>query len=214
MNEEKRKQLEKALSFLDGKQEEMMGLLERLVKQESGNPDKEGCDAMCALMEEQLKKLGAKTTVVSMEKKGNFLYGEIGGERPGKPVLFGGHMDTVFPRGTIQNTPWRVENGRAYGPGCLDMKSGLVIALYAAAALGEAGFEERPVRFAFPGDEENGHRESTAAAEFRAASRGCAAVFNFETGYPDDGIVVGRKGSCRLTVRVKGVGSHAGKAPE
>ena len=56
-----------------------MGLLERLVKQESGNPDKEGCDAMCALMEEQLKKLGAKTTVVSMEKKGNFLYGEIGG---------------------------------------------------------------------------------------------------------------------------------------
>ena len=76
MNEEKRKQLEKALSFLDGKQEEMMGLLERLVKQESGNPDKEGCDAMCALMEEQLKKLGAKTTVVSMEKKGNFLYGE------------------------------------------------------------------------------------------------------------------------------------------
>lgn len=214
MNEEKRKQLEKALSFLDGKQEEMMGLLERLVKQESGNPDKEGCDAMCALMEEQLKKLGAKTKVVSMEKKGNFLYGEIGGERPGKPVLFGGHMDTVFPRGTIQNTPWRVENGRAYGPGCLDMKSGLVIALYAAAALGEAGFEERPVRFAFPGDEENGHRESTAAAEFRAASRGCAAVFNFETGYPDDGIVVGRKGSCRLTVRVKGVGSHAGNAPE
>lgn len=60
MNEEKRKQLEKALSFLDGKQEEMMGLLERLVKQESGNPDKEGCDAMCALMEEQLKSLGQK----------------------------------------------------------------------------------------------------------------------------------------------------------
>ena len=56
MSEEKRKQLEKALSFLDGKQEEMMGLLERLVKQESGNPDKEGCDAMCALMEEQLKR--------------------------------------------------------------------------------------------------------------------------------------------------------------
>ena len=106
MNEEKRKQLEKALSFLDGKQEEMMGLLERLVKQESGNPDKEGCDAMCALMEEQLKKLGAKTTVVSMEKKGNFLYGEIGGERPGKPVLFGGHMDTVF-----REEPYRIRRG-------------------------------------------------------------------------------------------------------
>lgn len=214
MNEAKREQINRVVAFLDGKQEEMVSLLEKLVKQESGNTDKAGCDAMGAMMEQELKKLGAQTQVIAMEKKGNFVKGELGTGRSGKPVLFGGHMDTVFPKGTIETMPWKMENGRIYGPGCVDMKSGLVIALYAAAALNAAGYEERPIRFAFAGDEENGHRESTAADEFRAASRGCAAVFNFETGYPSDSIVVGRKGSCRLTVRVKGVGSHAGNAPE
>lgn len=214
MEQVKEKELVMALEFLDGKEKEMLELLEKLVNQESGNKDKAGCDAMCKLMEEELKGLGAETEIVSMEKKGNFLHGILGEERKGAPVLFSGHMDTVFPKGTIQRTPFCVENGMIKGPGCLDMKSGLVIALFAAAALEKAGYHERPLRFAFPGDEENGHRESTAADEFKKAARGCAAVFNFETGYPDDGIVVGRKGSCRMTVKIKGVGSHAGNAPE
>ena len=188
--------------------------LEELVNIDSGSRNAAGITKVAQKLSGWYRDLGWNVETIPLgEETGPVL---LITNRPSDhyDAMFIGHMDTVFPRGTIQNTPWRVENGRAYGPGCLDMKSGLVIALYAAAALGEAGFEERPVRFAFPGDEENGHRESTAAAEFRAASRGCAAVFNFETGYPDDGIVVGRKGSCRLTVRVKGVGSHAGNAPE
>lgn len=111
MNEAKREQLNRVVAFLDGKQEEMVSLLEKLVKQESGNTDKAGCDAMGAMMEQELKKLGAQTQVIAMEKKGNFVKGELGTGRSGKPVLFGGHMDTVFPKGTIETMPWKMENG-------------------------------------------------------------------------------------------------------
>ncbi|MCI8454221.1 MAG: M20 family metallopeptidase [Lachnospiraceae bacterium] len=209
-----REQIERAFIFLEKRQDEMFSLLRRLVNQESGNGDKAGCDAMCALMKEELEGLGAVTRVTPMEAKGNFLYGVWGEGRGLDPVLFSGHMDTVFPKGTLAKNPFRVENGRIMGPGALDMKAGLVIALFAARALKEAGYEARPLRFAFPGDEENGHRESGAAEEIKKAARGCAAAFNFETGYPDDGIVVERKGSCRFTVKVYGVAAHSGNAPE
>ena len=214
MKEEKEDQIYRALSFLEEKREEMLKLLEKMVNIESGNENKPGCDAMCALMEEQLRNIGAKTRTVSMDTRGDFLHGVWGEENEAPPVLFSGHMDTVFPAGTLERNPFRIEDGKIYGPGCLDMKSGLVIALYAVQALKTAGYDKRSIRFAFSGDEENGHRESRASEEYRQAVRGCAAVLNFETGYPDDGIVVGRKGSCRFTIEVTGIASHAGNAPE
>ncbi len=214
MERVQKEQIEQAFTFLEGKQDEMLALLKTLVNQESGTGDKAGCDAMCALMKAELERLGAVTSVTPMETKGDFLYGVWGEGRPHAPVLFSGHMDTVFPKGTLAKNPFRVENGRITGPGSLDMKAGLVIALFAAKALKAAGYEARPLRFAFPGDEENGHRESLAAGEVKKAARGCAAAFNFETGYPDDGIVVERKGSCRFTIKIYGVAAHSGNAPE
>ena len=89
-----------------------MCLLVKRVNEESGNTVKAGCDARGAMMEQELKKLGAQTQVIAMEKKGNFVKGELGTGRSGKPVLFGGHMDTVFPKGTIETMPWKMENGR------------------------------------------------------------------------------------------------------
>ena len=69
MNEAKREQLNRVVAFLDGKQEEMVSLLEKLVKQESGNTDKAGCDAMGAMMEQELKKLGVEGATASFELK-------------------------------------------------------------------------------------------------------------------------------------------------
>ena len=124
-------------------------------------------------------------------------------------------MDTVFKEGAAKQNPFRVdEDGNAHGPGVLDMKAGLTIAVFIVKALNDAGYNERPVKIAFAGDEENGHRESGAAAVMLEACEGVAAAFNFETGYLDDGLVVGRKGSFRMTVEVQGVASHSGNAPE
>ena len=80
------------------------------------------------------------------------LHGLWGASNPGKPVLLCGHMDTVFPPGT--GTPFSIRDGTVRGPGALDMKAGLVIALYTIRALQSAGYDQRPIRVVFPGDEE------------------------------------------------------------
>lgn len=211
---EESRMIELASEYIDGQREEMLKLWEQLVSTESGNSDKEGVDRVCEILRKELELSGAQTVTVPMEKKGNFLRGEFHPERENQPVLLIGHMDTVFARGTLAKNPFRIEEGRACGPGILDMKAGLVMAVFILRALDACGFEKRPIRIAFAGDEENGHRESTAEEEMRTACRGCMAAFNFETGFLDDGLVIGRKGSCRVTVDVEGIAAHAGNDPE
>ena len=202
--------------YIDAHREDMMQFWKELVSIESGNESqKEGVDEICSKIAEELRGCGAETQTIQMEKKGNFLLADWGKGREKKPVLFIGHMDTVFKEGAAKQNPFRVdEDGNAHGPGVLDMKAGLTIAVFIVKALNDAGYNERPVKIAFAGDEENGHRESGAAAVMLEACEGVAAAFNFETGYLDDGLVVGRKGSFRMTVEVQGVASHSGNAPE
>lgn len=205
----------KAAQYIDGHKDGMLKLWERLVSTESGSADKEGVDMVCRMLEEELRMSRTETEIIFMEKAGNLLKGIFHGERKEKPILLIGHMDTVFPKGTLEKNPFRVDGeGKVHGPGCLDMKAGLVIAVFVLRALEAAGYEKRPIRVVFAGDEETGHRNSTAADEIREISAGCEAAFNFETGFLDDGLVVGRKGSCRVTVTVTGVASHAGNDPE
>lgn len=205
----------KAAQYIDGHKDGMLKLWERLVSTESGSADKEGVDMVCRMLEEELRMSRTETEIIFMEKAGNLLKGIFHGERKEKPILLIGHMDTVFPKGTLEKNPFRVDGeGKVHGPGCLDMKAGLVIAVFVLRALEAAGYEKRPIRVVFAGDEETGHRNSTAADEIRKISAGCEAAFNFETGFLDDGLVVGRKGSCRVTVTVTGVASHAGNDPE
>lgn len=212
---EEKERIARASAYLDGCREEMLALWERLVSIESQSADKEGVDKVCGVLEGVLAEAGIQTKIHPMEVSGNLLSGLFHGERTEKPLLFIGHMDTVFPKGTLEKNPFRIDGeGRAHGPGCLDMKAGLVIAVYVLKALDACGYDKRPIRVVFAGDEENGHRLSTAEAEIRELAKGCEAAFNFETGFLDDGIVVGRKGSCRVTVEVSGVAAHAGNDPE
>lgn len=211
---DEKKMIEAASEYIDMHREEMMALWETLVSTESGNSDKEGVDRVCAILEQELKASGAETETIPMEKKGNLLRGEFQPDGEKEAILLIGHMDTVFAKGTLAKNPFRIEDGRAYGPGVLDMKGGLVIAVFVLRALRACGYDRHPIRVVFAGDEENGHRESTAEAEILRASDGCMAAFNFETGLLDDSLVVGRKGSCRVTMTVTGVAAHAGNDPE
>lgn len=205
----------KAAQYIDAHKDEMVKLWEKLVSTESGSADKEGVDTVCKILEKELQMSQAETEIISMEKAGNLLKGVFHGERKEPPILLIGHMDTVFPKGTLEKNPFRIdEEGKVHGPGCLDMKAGLVMAVFVLRALEASGYEKRPLRIVFAGDEETGHRNSTAADEIRKICTGCGAAFNFETGFLDDGLVVGRKGSCRVTVTVTGVASHAGNDPE
>ncbi len=97
----------------------------------------------------------------------------------------------------------------------LDMKAGLVIAVYVLKALHEYGYGIS-VRSAWylPEMRKTDTVRQTRRHEIRRLCAGCAAAFNFETGFLDDGLVVGRKGSCRVTLTVHGVAAHAGNDPQ
>ena len=171
---EEKAMIAKASEYIDGHRAEMMELWERLVSMESGSADKEGVDKVCEMLREELEASSVETTVHPMETAGNLLTGVFHGERTEKPVLLIGHMDTVFARGTLEKNPFRIdEDGNVHGPGCLDMKAGLVIAVYLLRALEACGYSRRPLRIVFAGDEETGHRQSTAADEIRKACGGC-----------------------------------------
>lgn len=212
---EDREMIAKTAQYIDDHKTEMLELWERLVSQESGSSDKEGVDKVCEILKAELDASAAETRVIPMEQAGDLLTGVFHGERKEKPILLIGHMDTVFAKGTLERNPFRIdENGLVHGPGCLDMKPGLVMSVFILRALEACGYDKRPIRIVFAGDEETGHRQSTAADEIKKLCTGCEAAFNFETGFLDDGLVVARKGSCRVMVKVKGVAAHAGNDPE
>jgi len=207
-------QKEQAFQFIDEHRDEMLTLWQELVNMESGSQNKPGIDAVASKIQQVLADDGAVTQIIEMEQAGNMMIGEIGADRKKTKVLFLGHMDTVFPVGTVAKRPFTIRDGVAYGPGVLDMKGGIVAALYAMKALQAAQYSARPLKMILAGDEEIAHVKSNAADAFMAEARGAAAAFNCETGFADDAIVVGRKGSALFEIEIKGVAVHAGNEPE
>ena len=203
-----------AFQFIDDHRQDMLALWQELVNTESGSADKPGIDAVAARIKQVLDQAGGVSKTVEMAKAGNMLVGEIGTGRGTAPVLFMGHMDTVFSTGTVAKRPFTITDGTAYGPGVLDMKGGIVAALFAMQALQAAGYDTRPLKMILAGDEEVAHVNSNAAEVFMTEAEGAVAAFNCETGFMDDAIVVGRKGTAVFELEVAGVAVHAGNEPE
>jgi glutamate carboxypeptidase len=133
-----------------------------------------------------------------------------GKKRGGRRILALGHADTVWPMGTLRTMPWRAEKGRLWGPGVLDMKSGLAFFVYAMRALRDldvaVGAE---VTLQINSDEEVGSHSSRRLTEENA--RGCAAVLVLEPGTGLEGkLKTARKGVGGWRLDVRGVPSHAG----
>ena len=143
---------------------------------------------------------------------GNALVGTLGADRPGKPILFSGHMDTALASELYAEQPFRIEAGKAYGPGVVDMKGGLIIALYVAKVLNAVGYDERPLKILFVPDEEGSHQFTNVADYLTEEAAGCFFAFNMETGLMDNSLTVGRKGGIGIDVEVTGKAAHAGQA--
>jgi len=204
---------EQAFRYIDDHRDEMLVLWRDLVNQESGSACKEGIDKLQGKIKAILEADGADVHIHQFEKAGNMLVAQIG--NASKPaVIFGGHVDTVFKQGTVNERPFAIRDGKAYGPGVLDMKGGIVAILYTVKALRAAGFSERPLKIMLAGDEEVGHPFSGAAEIFIREAADCAAAFNCETGFVDDAIVVGRKGVAHFIMETRGVAAHVGNDPE
>jgi glutamate carboxypeptidase len=201
-------------NWLAGHHDEMLELLEAAVNIDSGSHDKEGVDRVGELFRSWLAGAGITVNTHPMPANGNCLSAEIpsGASAAAASILLLGHMDTVFPKGTVARRPFRMEGNTAWGPGVADMKAGLVMNAFVARAFAELGGSSNPIRLLFTGDEEIA---SPASRELtQAMARGAHAVFNAEPGRPSGNVVTGRKGALFVDFEVKGVAAHAGVAPE
>ena len=134
-------------------------------------------------------------------------------DAPTAPVLLLGHLDTVWPLGTIGEIPFRIEDGVARGPGVYDMKAGLVQTIWALRALDRAGLRpNRPLTIVWNSDEEAGSGASRRLIE--AEATGAAACLVMEPSLPGGGAKTARRGVGILRVAVRGRAAHAGLDPE
>jgi glutamate carboxypeptidase len=195
--------------FHHGKKKErwIHDALRELVQQESPSEDRQAVNAAMALVERWAREQGARIRHHKQHEFGDVLELRFGSSRSKqKPVLLLGHLDTVWPIGTLKTMPWRESEGRFWGPGVLDMKAGVVMALTAFNTLQEMKLA-RPVTLLLNSDEEVGSPISRLITERLALES--AAVFVLE---PAQGLAykTARKGVGHYTVHVTGVGAHSG----
>jgi glutamate carboxypeptidase len=182
-----------------------------LVEIESPSDVKQAVDRLGSVLAGRFSDLGGQVEIHQGEKFGNHLQINFAGRSPGKPVLLLGHMDTVYPIGTIAKMPCRVDKGRVWGPGSLDMKSGIALILHALEALHLWYGDKlpRPVTVLLVSDEEVGSDSSQSITEALAAKS--AEVLVFEPSFGLRGAVkTARKGVGEYLVKVTGVASHSG----
>ncbi|MCL2565620.1 MAG: M20/M25/M40 family metallo-hydrolase [Defluviitaleaceae bacterium] len=204
--------IKKAFEYIDSNRDEMLKLWEELVNLEGKVDEPELVTLVSNRIAKEMDSMGVSNKVIAVgNDKAGTLVGILGGERKGKAVIFGGHMDTVFKKGEFGGeNPFKIEDGKAYGPGALDMKGGITIALFVAKALTYAGYDERPIKFIFSGDEENGHKGSIGGKVMIEEGAGGICAFNMETGPINNNLCTSRSTSIRVTANVKGVSAHAG----
>jgi glutamate carboxypeptidase len=199
------------LRYFKKHQSKIVETIRQLVEIESPSDVKQSVDRLGTVLASRFAELGGRILVHAAEKFGNHLQIEFKGSGPRnqKPVLLLGHMDTVYPIGTISKMRCRVARGRLYGPGVLDMKSGIAVAIRSIEALlkWNAGKLPRPVKVLLVSDEEVGSTSSREITE--ALARKSSAVLVLE---PAQGLAVktARKGICEYTLQVTGEAAHSG----
>ena len=203
------------LRGLKTREDEIVRLLGEFVRCESPSHEKAAVDRMGRIVAREWQGRGARVRVLRQKQAGNHVRAEVwlGEGRPAGQILVLGHLDTVYPLGTLAKMPFRTASRRAWGPGTFDMKAGLVLALFAVDALRAAGLRPRK-RFVFlwNSDEEIGSQSSRGEIEREAKQSD--AVLVLEPAYGRDGsLKTARKGVGTAELIVTGRSAHAGIDP-
>ena len=191
------------------KESALIEITRKLVLCESPSDSKAAVDACVAIAVEEVRTRGGKVKLHRQREYGDILEARFGprSRKDAKPILLLGHLDTVWPVGTLRTMPCRVAEGRLWGPGTLDMKAGVAMALTAVEMLTEADLLRREVVLQLNSDEEIGSPVSRPITEKLA--RDCEAVFVLE---PAQGLAykTARKGTGNWRIDIRGVAAHAG----
>lgn len=191
----------------------MIDSIRQLVEVESPSDVKQAVDRLSSVLASRFRELGGSVRLHLTEEFGNHLQVDFRSRssRREPQILLLGHMDTVYPIGTIQKMPCRVSHGRIWGPGVLDMKAGIALALHVIEALAQwnGGRLPRPATVLLVSDEEVGSRSSRPLTEHLA--RPAAAVLVLEPAHGLSGAVkTARKGVGVYRLEVRGRAAHAG----
>ena len=193
----------------------MVELTEEIINVDSPSNDIAGIQKVADILSAKMREIGMQTRQRDSGKQGMALIGELPGEEGLQPVILLGHMDTVFPKGTVEQRPFKLEKDRMTGPGIFDMKPGLVIGLFAIQALVKLKLNRRPVKMIVVSDKEKLHMDSNTYNIIAKECQGGAYGFNLE-GTKDDPSHVGthNRGGMIVDVTVHGRAANSGAEPE
>ncbi|MBA2504048.1 MAG: M20 family metallopeptidase [Pyrinomonadaceae bacterium] len=203
-------------SHFERRQGAVLELTRKLVECESPSGDAEGSRRVVELLEAEARRIDAVTRVerIAIPDYGEHLRVRVfddGNET--RTTLLLGHTDTVHPRGSIKERPWREDDGRIYAPGIFDMKANCALAFESLRALDALSLKpSRPVVLLFTCDEEAGSATGRKLVE-KEATR-AASVLVLEPSAPSGRVKTARKGTALYTMEIYGRAAHAGLEPE
>jgi glutamate carboxypeptidase len=206
----------KFLQLLKPHLPQMLATLGRFVTAESPSLEKVAADRCCGIIAEVWNKSGARVERIEQKHRGDLLRVTHSPDKSSSSgqLLVLGHYDTVYATGTLARMPFRIASGKAYGPGTLDMKAGIVQALFAMQAFRQSKISLRKrLVFLWTSDEEIGSQASRKFFEAEAVRSD--AVFVLEPSFGPRGLLkTARKGVGEAELIAHGRASHAGLAPE
>src|SRR5512133_163866 len=203
------------LAWLEQHKPEIAALLERLVRAESPSTDPAAQQAPFSILAGELAGVDYTVRPVRGFGTGDHLYARPRSRQRGAAFqLVVGHMDTVWPLGTLERMPVRRDGDTLFGPGTHDMKAGLVQLVFALRALQELGLAPSMTPVVLVNsDEEVG--STSSARVIRALARGAERAFVLEAGEGAHGrLKIARKGAGRFELTVRGRASHVGTSFE
>jgi glutamate carboxypeptidase len=198
------------LEYCRGQEHWLIDTIQALVGIESPTDDKAAVDRCGVELARRLEAIGGRTEFIRQPAAGDHLRAEFGqGERQ---VLLLGHFDTVWPVGQLAQMPIRQEGDCLKGPGVLDMKAGIALAMLAVRALATIGpLTQSRIVMLWTTDEETGSRTSRRMLEDEA--RRSEAVLVLEPALPGGVLKTSRKGCGQYEISVRGEPAHAGVDP-
>jgi glutamate carboxypeptidase len=201
--------------YFRSRQQQILSLTRALVETESPSGDEEGSKAIVSLLAQEAREINSITTIerIASGDFGQHLRLKAYDDLDAKPLVILGHTDTVHPRGSVADRPWRVEGNRAYGPGVFDMKANCALTLEALRACDSLGISpRRPIVVLLTCDEERGSLRGRALVEVEAENS--QVVLVLEPPASGGRVKTGRKGTGMFNLEARGKAAHAGLEPE
>ncbi|MGB8952833.1 MAG: M20 family metallopeptidase [Candidatus Aminicenantales bacterium] len=198
--------------YFRSRQGEMASLLKEIVSRESPTSNKKAVDICSAYVVEMLKKAGAKITRIPQKKIGDFYLAEYSARAPKEiegQILILSHSDTVWPVGKIEKMPFYVSGNKVFGPGVLDMKSGLVMVIVALKTLRDLNIHPYKKIVVFVNSSEEKWNDVSSEL-IRNLARKSDCVLCLEPALPGGALKTQRKGRMVIRLEVQGKSAHGG----